>query len=261
MSLVKTLNFDEEVLEVLRRTTWSEDGLSAVMPEMERKVYEKVNKALSVMGGKWNRSAQAHLFQFDPRSQVVGLIESGSLKVERDGFFETPRAVVERMLELAPLPRIASHILEPSAGLGAILKGIEADPNSKNAVLFAIEKNENRREYIRDKFPNVQILADDFMKFRLKVEVSEYGFQRIYMNPPFEEGQDIDHVRYAHGMLAENGLLVAVMGEGAFFRKDNKASSFRDWLEDLEGHSEKLPEGSFKESGTGVNTRLVLVRK
>lgn len=87
------------------------------------------------------------------------------------------------------------------------------------------------------------------------------GYNRIYMNPPFEEGQDIDHVQHAYKILAPGGQMVAVMSEGPFFRGDRKATEFREWLEGVGGYSEQLPEGSFKESGTGVNTRLVVIMK
>ena len=83
------------------------------------------------------------------------------------------------------------------------------------------------------------------------------------MNPPFENGQDMDHVQHAFRLLKEGGRVVAIMSEGPFFRSDTKADSFRKWLAEVEGQSEKLPEGSFKDSfrSTGVNTRLVVIDK
>lgn len=38
------------------------------------------------------------------------------------------------------------------------------------------------------------------------------------MNPHFKNNQDIQHVRYAYNYLNEEGILVAIMGRGAFFR-------------------------------------------
>ena len=81
------------------------------------------------------------------------------------------------------------------------------------------------------------------------------------MNPPFEQGQDIEHVRHAFDWLATGGHLVAVMSNGSFFREDKKATAFRDWLAYVRGESYPLPEDSFKESGTGVRTRLAVIAK
>jgi 16S rRNA G1207 methylase RsmC len=83
------------------------------------------------------------------------------------------------------------------------------------------------------------------------------GFDSIFMNPPFENLQDVDHVRHAYALLAEGGELVAVMSESPFFRMDKKAVDFRAWLDEIGGYSEQLPAGSFQESGTGVQARLV----
>ena len=46
-------------------------------------------------------------------------------------------------------------------------------------------------------------------------------------------------------------------------RQDAKAVAFRDWLDDLGGTAEKLPDGSFKSSfrPTGVATRVVVLDK
>ena len=81
------------------------------------------------------------------------------------------------------------------------------------------------------------------------------------MNPPFENLQDVDHVRYAFDFLRGGGKLVSIMAESAFFRSDKKSVAFRKWFESLDGYSEKLSANSFKESGTGVNTRIVMIRK
>lgn len=262
MTLTKTLKFDTDTLNVIRRMSWSEDGLSAVIHEtLDRALYEKVNKALTAMGGKWNRGAKAHVFKTDPRPQVDGLLEAGSLTVERDGFFETPRAVVERMLELVPIDVEGMTVLEPSAGLGAIARVL--DDKAPKAFYVLVEKNPDRAESLKKEFgddPYFAVACGNFLEFPAGSLVFN-GYDRIYMNPPFEEGQDIDHFRHAYGMLADGGEMVAVMSEGVFFRGDRKATEFREWLMELNFNTEKLPEGSFKESGTGVNTRLVVIKK
>ncbi len=91
------------------------------------------------------------------------------------------------------------------------------------------------------------------------------GYDRIVMNPPFSDGRDIDHVRHAFSLLKPGGRIVAIMGEGAFYRSDAKAAAFREWLETVEGTSEKLDEGTFLDPSlpvtTGVHARMVVVDK
>ena len=256
--LTKTLKFDDDVLEVLSSMDWRDDGRLGVITggQLERGLYMRVNKALESIGGKWNRKSGGHTFQSDPRPQVEGLVKTGALTVERDGFFETPRAVVERMLELVP-PESMALTLEPSAGLGAIVRVL--DERGVDWIVM-VEKNEQRCAALEKEFKRQDrwVIQGDFMNFQ---EHPGYRFDRVYMNPPFEELQDIDHVRHAYDLLTNGGALVAVMSEGPFFRSDRKAEEFRAWFDMVGGHSEKLPEGSFKESGTGVNARLVVIRK
>jgi type I restriction-modification system DNA methylase subunit len=70
---------------------------------------------------------------------------------------------------------------------------------------------------------------------------------------------DIDHVMHAFKFLKPGGKLVSVMSAGITFRQDRKAVAFREMLEAHNGQIIPLPEGSFKESGTGVNAVIVTV--
>lgn len=269
--LTKTLRFDEDVLIELRAMTWSDDGrLGVIAGTLDRKLYERVNKALTAMGGAWNRKAGGHIFDSDPRPLVEGLLETGSLTVARDGFFETPPAVIRRMLELAPLPNYSTIVLEPSAGKGAILRALLTLPQAKWSMFHACEKDAQRRQYLVENFPGVDMVEEDFLEYHLPRHSEDgtpiFTYQRIYMNPPFEEGQDVTHVRHAYDLLQPDryndpAVLVSVMGEHAFFAGDRQSAEFRLWLEMVGGESEPLPANSFRESGTSVNARLVVIRR
>lgn len=245
--LTKTLKFSDDVLAVLRNMTWGDDGtIGYLHGHLDRKLYQAVNKALGAMGGKWNRGKGGHVFATDPRSQVEGLLDTGALQIERDGFFETPKAVVDRMVSLV-WP--AGSVLEPSAGMGAIADNL---PNTYDEIT-CIEKNADRAQRLHEN--GYAVYCADFTQW------NDTTFDTIYMNPPFEESQDITHVMHAYSLLNADGKIVAIMGEGAFFREDRKATGFRDWLQLVGGWSERLPDGSFKESGTGVATRIVVIEK
>jgi hypothetical protein len=269
--LTKTLKFNDDVLEILRGMEWNADGTIGKLTcgnlsarPGGRKLYELVDKALNAMGGKWNRKAGGHIFPNDPRAQVEGLLTNGALTVERDGFFETPEAVVWRMLDYVPLPGYSVIVLEPSAGMGAILKVLQVTEYSHFHSFKACEKNDKRRDHLKREFPDIEIVGSDFLSYELPRHSDGevmYRFDRIYMNPPFEEMQDVDHVRHAYSLLKDDGKMVSVMAESAFFRSDRKAVEFREWLDSVWGDSCELPEGAFKDSGTGVKVRLVVIEK
>ncbi len=104
------------------------------------------------------------------------------------------------------------------------------------------------------------LVASDFIEFEPFMP-----YDCVIMNPPFENGQDIDHVRRAYECTAPGGRVVAVMSSGTFFRAGQKARDFRMWLDDLCWTIEDLPAGAFSGPGafrqTGVNTKLVVIHK
>jgi len=79
------------------------------------------------------------------------------------------------------------------------------------------------------------------------------------MNPHFEKRQDVKHALRAFGMLKPGGKLVSVMSAGVTFRDDALGREFREFVDGHNGRIMPLPEGSFKESGTGANTVIVVM--
>jgi len=161
------------------------------------------------------------------------------------GFFVTPTAIVEMMIDRAEIT-VSDSILEPSAGLGDIADQL---PKEQTKV---IEYNTTRNKFLQDAGHNV--IGYDFLEHS-----GEYD--KILMNPPFERLQDIVHVKHAYSLLKPGGKVIAIMSESPFFRTDRKATDFRKWLDSVGGVSEKLPAGAFKTSGTGVSVRIVEITK
>ena len=74
--------------------------------------------------------------------------------------------------------------------------------------------------------------------------------------------QDIDHVTTAFGLLADGGVLVAIMSSGVVFRENKKTVAFReDLLDKCAVSIEENPRGAFKDSGTMVNTVMIKLVK
>ena len=165
------------------------------------------------------------------------------------GFFETPAALAQRMVDEAEIESGMS-VLEPSAGAGRIADAIATEVDKD--TITVVERMSSLREILELK--GYTVAESDFME-----HTGQYD--RIVMNPPFENLQDIDHVRHAYDQLKPGGKMVSIMSPGPFFRDTKKAKEFRDWIEEVGGTVEALPEGTFKESGTGVASRLVVIEK
>lgn len=165
--------------------------------------------------------------------------------------FPTPPPLAARLArEARILPGMA--VLEPSAGKGDLLDAIRALEPS--AQLTAVERSHTLCALLEAK--GYPVIQGDFL-----AHVGAYD--RIVMNPPFSDNQDIHHVLHAFALLKPGGRLVSIMGSGAFFRQGRTESAFRDWLIHADARQEALPEGSFASAfrPTGVSTYLVAVDK
>lgn len=244
------MKVENDVLAVLSRAETNGNSL-VLTGQLDRKLYERVNKVLEAAGGKWNRKAKAHIFDGEAAERAEQIMLTGSVEVPKDefNFFSTPPAVVQRLLELADV-RCGMRALEPSAGRAAIAEPL-ADAGCIVDCIELMPANFNILAPT-PKFNSVRLA--DF----LEVEPRPI-YDRIVMNPPFMRQADIKHVMHAYRFLAPGGLLVSVMGAGVTFRDNKLTQDFRDLVRARGGDIEALPDGSFKQSGTSVNTVVATI--
>ncbi|MBK6834064.1 MAG: methyltransferase [Bacteroidetes bacterium] len=124
------------------------------------------------------------------------------------------------MIELTELES-GQEILEPSAGKAILQDAIREYFNDEPYNLSVCEINPTLREILTLK--NHNIIESNFLDVKRK-------FDRIIMNPPFENGLDIDHVQHAFSLLKPTGRVVAIMSEGVFYRQFKKDTAFRNLL-------------------------------
>lgn len=185
------------------------------------------------------------------RLRKIGEMEAEIKLSKIPGFFPTLIPVVDLMLEYACIENGMS-ILEPSAGNGNIVDAIRKQ--HPGVFIDVCEVNGRLRDIL--KLKGYILVAWDFLEFD-----EALSYDRIVMNPPFENQQDMAHVRKAYSLLNENGVLVSVMAPSFEYRNDRKSTEFREWLDTVGATWENLPDGSFKQSGTVVSTRLLVIKK
>lgn len=217
---------------------------------LDRSLYERTNKVLEAAGGKWNRKAQAHLFNGEAADRIDQIILSGEITMPQDfGYFPTPRPVVDRLVELADLLRI-HNVLEPSAGRGNIARAL-----TDAALVTCYELLSDNVQALQElTLDRCVVHQADFLTV-----APEPIYDRVVMNPPFAKRADVHHVQHALRFLAPGGHLVSVMSAGALFRTDKLTADFRDLVNTRGGRFEELPSGSFSASGTAVNTVIAVI--
>jgi len=241
------------------------DNRAVIVEALDRAAYTKVNKVLEAIGGKWSRKDKVHVFPSDAASLVDSVIDTGSVETARDvGFFETPLALATQLVRMACVSS-KHRCLEPSAGTGRIVDALLA----MGADVWAVERDRARLTELTAKAskPGSKLRTsdvDDFMSYEPTYgNGSVKSFDRIVMNPPFAKvglGDHLDHVRHAaEDLLAPGGILVSVLPSSVTFRRDKRHVAFRAWVDRVGGTITPLPEGSFKASGTGVNTVVLTI--
>ena len=249
------MKIQEDILSILAECTTAGNVLYLPDRQLDRPTYEAVNKCLANIGGKWNRSAKGHVFDYDPAEALETLIFTGETEDMKKTFqfFPTPRPVAEIMCDMAELDR-AKAILESSCGKGDLADVIY----ERNKRLIGIELNGEMKRYLDEKPYGDVVVYADFLAFRPE-EVKP--FDRIIMNPPFARQQDIDHIYKAFDILQYGGVLVSVISIAPFFRTNRKSVEFRDWLSGVGAEIMDLPEGAFKASGTMVPAKIIKITK
>lgn len=237
----------QDVLKVLDAAT-IEGALLTLNGNLDRKLYVETNKVLEAAGGKWNKKAKAHVFDGDAIDAIEPIILTGEYARTKQDFgqFDTPESLAEEVVSLAKI-QVGMSVLEPSAGIGNIARAAAR----AGGVVTAVEIDAKRAAHLAG-IVGVTGHNHDFLQ-----STQNQHFDRVVMNPPFAKQDDIRHVLHAFKFLRPGGRLVAIMSNSVMFRDNKLTADFRTFVEAHDGTMEALPEGSFKSSGTSVNTCIV----
>ncbi|MCA9912407.1 MAG: methyltransferase [Anaerolineae bacterium] len=174
-----------------------------------------------------------------------------------DGYFPTPAAVVNTLLDQAAIGH-NHRVLEPSAGSGHIADLIR-DQHPYTACLHCVEPVQRLRKVLELK--GHKLVAYNIYSYQV---ARDEMYDRIVMNPPFEHNQDIEHVQYVfEQFLKPGGRLVAIVSEHTRIGSEKAVREFQQWLDTWNATDEPLPDGAFLNGDrpTGVRTRMIVVDK
>ena len=173
----------------------------------------------------------------DARSAALELrtaLKAGVTYTSAPQLFPTPPAIARRMAAAAGAAP-GHRVLEPSAGTGRLLQAL---PPGCDVVAVEVAPALARQIGAR---------CADF----LSLTPADLGtFDRIVMNPPFGNAQDVRHILHARQFLAPGGVLVALCANGPRQRAA---------LQPLATEWHSLPAGSFASEGTGVNVAMLVL--
>lgn len=264
--MARGVSISPEVKAVLERSTVDGKVVRLPVGQLERSLYTAVDKVLKALGGKWDRRAGGHVFAAGIGGELADALSNG-VAVDRKKtieLFETPADIAAIMAT-----RVAQHfvdhdisyprVLEPEAGRGRLIAAMWRAWQEPVDAMIAIDIDAANCEFLREQGDCTLIICTDF----LAADADEYGdVDAVLMNPPFSRNADIAHVTRAYEQwLAPGGILVAIMSSHWTFAEDAPSRAFRSLMEVVGGEYQRLPSGSFKAEGTGVETVIVTLRK
>lgn len=244
-------------IEVLQQSSIVGCFLYLPPVQLDRKLYVEVKTALELIGGKWKtgrNNTGGFIFPKDPTELIAELINGGDQNLKKDyQFYPTPDHLCEEMAILASI-QPNDKVLEPSAGQGAIIKAINHHTDIKVDYYELMPTN---RLILEKAGLNCNYLGDDFLNHK-----TSNKYDVIIANPPFTNNQDIDHLRHMYECLKPGGRLVCITSTSWHRGSQKKQLEFKEWLGNkLNSSIQFLKEGTFKESGTNIETILVYLEK
>ena len=243
------------VEEILKHCTLEDNVLKLPRVQFNKKSYAEAKKWIEEAGGSWQGGkVQGFTFPFNPERVFAMLNKGKRCNLAQDfQFFETPAEVADWLVMLAGGIHADDTVLEPSAGRGALVKAIHR--SSPDVIVDCYEMMPENKELL-SRLGGINIIGDDFTKSTIAKK-----YTKIIANPPFSGNQDIIHVRMMYDMLEPGGTLASITSAHWEFAEEKTCRDFRRWFEDAGGSKYEIESGAFKESGTGIRTLAIVIRK
>ena len=211
---------------------------------------EEKAKFRPVLAALQSINSTPEVSESDKKERLIKAKENELRLSKIEGFYPTPEPLIEQMVQFADLEK-GDIVLEPSAGKGDIADFVKA--NTQNQVLVC-ERMDCLVEILELKGHN--IIGRNALTLTEKAD-------KILMNPPFEKGQDIEHVRYAfENNLKAGGKLVAIISGSTMQKTQNKFKAFQNWANEFLDYQKDNGQ-AFKDAfkSTGVHTSTIVLSK
>ena len=99
------------------------------------------------------------------------------------------------------------------------------------------------------------LIGDNFLKHNGKT------YSKIIANPPFTKNQDIDHLKEMYNCLSRGGRLICITSESWVNGHQKKQIEFKNWLYKIEAEVIDIEKETFKDSGTSVGGKIIIINK
>lgn len=172
--------------------------------DRDKAVRKEADRVLEAIGGVRVEKGDYWLFPFDPWTVLSEVIASGCIPDKQSHqFYPTPESVGAVAVEMADIGPEHS-VLEPSAGHGHLADLLPKDRTT------CVEISPLHCQILRAK-GYTDVVEGDFILWSASCGKR---FDRIVMNPPFDQGRAKMHAEAAYSILNPGGVLTSVLPAG-----------------------------------------------
>lgn len=205
-AVVSALQSAEPASERVSERNWRKlPNTVYIKARMDKFIEAQVDQVLEQIGGVRAKIGVAYhywLFDYNPLPIIGVICASGCVPdYKSHQYYPTPSELAEIAVAHADL-RDGMTSLEPSAGQGGIADHMHVGKT------VCVEVSDLHCKILNEKGHTV--VQGDFLKL-----AQEPIYDRVAMNPPFSDGRWQAHVEHAAGMLADGGVLVAIVPSSA----------------------------------------------
>lgn len=200
---------DEHVVRVMYKHTWDEstNTITFSYGQCDKWVDRELDRLMSLIGGvRINSYSHSYRFSYDPTKVVQTMVTNRVVPDQKSHqFYPSPDVVVDVVCDaVRGLDNIAT-VCEPSCGTGNILAGLSCNGLS-TYTLSGYEISDVLAKVASQRVPEANISCCDFL------DITGVRIDAIAMNPPFDQGRWMFHVKHALGL---SDRVVAVLPAGA----------------------------------------------
>ena len=175
----------------------------------DKHVLEQAIRVIESVGGVRETFQNQDYWQFDfnPADVIDEIVCSGCVPDHKSHqFYPTPTDLSWMLRTYAEIDPALHECLEPSAGIGNLAQHLPAGST-------CVEISRLHCQVLKSKLPDHNVIQADFLSWS-PAKVGQ-KFDRIVMNPPFDQGRWRAHLEKAASLLADGGRLVAILPESA----------------------------------------------
>lgn len=251
------MKLTQEQIDILWATDIVDNKLY-IKSKLEPKKYKEINDILETIWLKWSRKDKAHVADLtndELETAIEDIIQTGEVvtlkeTIKKYQFYETPRSIADKIIEDYADIQDDDIVLEPSAGKWGIARHLRCKQK-----LDCVEINPQYMIELKElcKFwENTEYYNQDFLSFH-----PEKRYDKIIANPPFSKSQDVKHILHMYELLKDGWRIVSIASASVKYRTGKIYEQFRD----LNPEIIDIEEWAFKDSGTMVNTVIVIINK